>query len=289
MRTTTNFEEFMSYVDWNELDINEKRALVEAARSTTNLDLGLFRTELQSELKDKTIVWYPLGNIGLVLDIPSRANYIKYLENNYMHGEDVDSYLSWLESTEDSEDSQIIKAQAHSLSTKQIVYVKKINLENNYFSDNVCYARRISNTYRITPDQETKNNPFFFGYSEHEYPCDDLDNAIMQKIQNKFPNATCQTSLMMFDIEKENLKHWAGQLRKQTYNVRIEYIPSNPNLMSQAQVCNKAIDVIYIPTHNHPFDSLNSDIVVVTQSLQDFMRLRSLLDNTYIPFSEIIK
>ena len=51
-----------------------------------------------------------------------------------------------------------------------IFFLKKISLENNAFSGVVCYARRISEVYKIRPNEKDKDKVLYIGYKENEYP-----------------------------------------------------------------------------------------------------------------------
>lgn len=286
MKTTTDFKEFMSYVDWNELDINEKRALLDAANSPTGIDLGLFRAILIDKLEDKTRVEYPLGDISLIIDLNSRRDFIRYIEHIYMHDEDFSSYLSWLEAVEEGENPHAIIS---SLPTEQFIYLKNINLENTFLSCRVIYGRKPSDSYKIKPLKKTKNDQLFYGYSENEYPSDELDRAIRKELEKKFANLFCQTSFVMFDAEIRNIKQWSQQMKKETLNVRIEFIPIPFSSVIQPQIYNTEIDVLFYPIPEEKQQRLRTDIVITTDDIKMFSHLKDLLEKTYVPFSEIIK
>ena len=205
MRTTTNFEEFMSYIDWNELDINEKRALVEAARSTTNLDLGLFRTELQSELDGKTIVWYPLGDIGLILDIPNRINFIKYIEDTYMYGEDSDAYLNWLAEIGGKKifNPFLKETITRPLPINEQCVVKRITIgkkiRTRLHIATIVYTRSLSNMYNTGPE----NKNVIVDNAGNKYPHDKLDECIYKAIKKTYKDALLTTEFLIYDSEKK--------------------------------------------------------------------------------------
>jgi hypothetical protein len=205
MRTTTNFEEFMSYIDWDELDINEKRALLDAARSITNLDMGLFRTELQSELEDKTIVWYPLGEIGLILDIPARINFIKYIENTYMYGEDSDAYLSWLAEIGGKKifNPFLKETITRPLPINEQCVVKRISigkkLRTRLHIATIVYARSLSNMYNTRPENEN----IIVDNAGNRYPHDELDKCIYKSIEKTYKDALLTTEFLIYDSEKK--------------------------------------------------------------------------------------
>lgn len=205
MRTTTNFEEFMSYVDWNELDINEKRALIEASRSTTNQDLGLFRTELKSELEDKTIVWYPIGEIGLILDIPARINFIRYIEETYMYGEDSDAYLSWLAEIGGKKifNPFLKETITRPLPMNEQCVVKRISIgkkvRTRLHIATIVYARSLSNMYNTRPENEN----IIVDNAGNKYPHDEFDKCIYKAIKKTYKDALLTTEFLIYDSEKK--------------------------------------------------------------------------------------
>lgn len=286
MKILTNFQEFMSYVDWNELDINEKRALLDAVSSPTNIDLGLFRAVLIDKLEDRTRLEYPLSDIGLIIDLNSRQDFIHYIEHVYMHDEDYGSYLSWLETMENGKVPHTIIA---SLPTERIVFLKNINLENSFLSCRVIYGRKPSELYKMNPLKKTKNDQLFFSYDEEEYPADELDQAIKKELEKKFANLFCQTSLIMFDAEIRNIKQWSQQMNKATLHVRIEFIPIPFSSMIQPQIYDKDIYILFYPLSEEKQQRLRTDIVITTDDREIFLHWKDLLENTYVPFSEIIK
>lgn len=289
MRTTTNFEEFMSYVDWNELDINEKRALLDAASSLNDIDLGLFRTKFVNKLEDKTILEFPTEEIGLILDLNSRRDFIHYIEHTYMHDEDYGSYLSWLEAMEEGRVDPKHSSHFSMLPLEKIVFLKKINLANTYFSGRIVYGRNITKDYTIHPIKKTKQEQLYMGYSESEYPSDELDEAIKQGVSAQFAQATCQTSLIMFDKEIEHNKQWAQQFTKETLFIRLEYIPFTSMLLVQPQIYCREVEVLVLNLPEEKQQRLRSNIVISTDDINRYNLLCELLKNTYKTFSEIIK
>lgn len=101
------------------------------------------------------------------------------------------------------------------LPKEEICFVKKINLENNYFSGVVCYTRKLSENYRMNP-HVGKNN-----YQEDEYPSDSLDKVILQVIQEIYPNAICRTEIQMFSDRLEQNRRWLEQCNKSMVTLHI--------------------------------------------------------------------
>ena len=96
------------------------------------------------------------------------------------------------------------------LPKEEICFVKKINIENNYFSGVVCYTRKFSENYKMQPYTDGKD-ALLYHYQEDEYPSDLLDEVILQAIQQQYPKATCHTSIQMFNVDLEQNKHWKDQ------------------------------------------------------------------------------
>lgn len=205
MRTTTNFEEFMSYVDWNELDINEKRALLDAASSLNDIDLGLFRTQYVDRLEDKTILEFPMGEIGLILDLNTRRDYIRYIEHSYMGDEPFESYFSMQEQMENENSRQAVTTNIIMLPQEDWKVVKWIQVvikgQTRPYIATIAYKRDLSQLYKMNPLPEKEEMRAFLGYQESEYPDDALDKTIYTAINQAYPEVSKLTKLQLFNTD----------------------------------------------------------------------------------------
>ena len=166
------------------------------------------------------------------------------------------------------------------LPIEEMFFMKKIYLENSSSSDIVCYARMVSRGYKLTPKEDPDGTHLYLGYKEEEYPCDELDREILKQIQEKFSNATPHTSLMMFNVDKENDAQWLAQYQKEKLTVSIVYSPSHGSL-TDADACHKEIEVLLRGMQRH----LNTNISITTDQPEKFRHLSSLLNETYDLFS----
>lgn len=173
------------------------------------------------------------------------------------------------------------------LPSEKIVFLKKINLENTYSSDVVCYARKISDSYTIVPNKD-RQDILMFGYDENEYPCDDLDLGILDFLHQKFPNAVCHTSLIMFDKEVENQKQLAHALKLEETELLVEYSPTSlPPVVSGPVIEHEKIYVIHNP-YNEGRKKLNTYIQLVTSNGAIYKNLCQLLKGTYVSFLDVL-
>lgn len=172
------------------------------------------------------------------------------------------------------------------LPTEEMFFLKRISLENTPYSDIVCYARKVSYDYKITPNEDPHGNHLHMGYKESEYPCDILDKAILNHIQEKFTKAAPYTSLMMFNSDKEQYAQWLGQYKKEKLNVFIEYSPTSSSVIG-VDPYYKEIEVLSFPTMRGMHRKLNTNIYINTDKLEEFKRLCSLLNGTYDLFSNV--
>lgn len=99
MKVST-FDEFMAVVDWQELAIGEKQALYEAAHGKINEEGFPFKVMPSSTSNNVVILEYIPGKVTIALSEAAVAYFPKWLEQNYMEGEDGYSYLACLEANE---------------------------------------------------------------------------------------------------------------------------------------------------------------------------------------------
>lgn len=127
MTKVESFEEFMSYVDWNDLEIEEKQGLYDVANEHM-LDVGIFKLEY-----DETEMGYYL--IDTMHDVrlhltPEQKLYIpRWLEGHYMDGEDGEIYFSLQEELQKDSEAGVIE------------YQDSDDLENIQVKDVIVYSR----------------------------------------------------------------------------------------------------------------------------------------------------
>lgn len=171
------------------------------------------------------------------------------------------------------------------LPIEEMFFMKKIYLENTSSSDIVCYARKVSRGYKLTPKEDPNGTHLYLGYKEEEYPCDELDREILKQIQEKFSKAEPHTSLMMFNVNKEDDAQWFAQYQnKKILRISIEYSPTSGSL-ANADACHKEIEVLLRGMQRH----LNTNICITTDQPEKFRHLCSLLNETYDLFSNACK
>lgn len=172
------------------------------------------------------------------------------------------------------------------LPLEEMFFLKKIDLEDTISSDVVCYARKVSYDYKLTPKEDPSGKHLHLGYKEEDYPSDKLDREILEHIQEKFPRAKSHTSLMMFNVEKEENAQWLSQYKKDTLKISIVYSPTSyPPLRDAAYP--KEIEVLYYPTMGRKHSKLNTNICIATDKTEEYRTLSSLLDKTYNLFSSV--
>lgn len=92
MTKVKKFEEFMSYVDWNELDINEKRGLYDVANEHM-LDLGIFKLEYDETEKGYKL-YDKMHDVEMHLTPDQKQYFPRWLEEHYMNGMDGEAYFA---------------------------------------------------------------------------------------------------------------------------------------------------------------------------------------------------
>lgn len=173
------------------------------------------------------------------------------------------------------------------LPLEKMFFIKKISLEDTISSVVVCYARTLSEDYRMKPDKSARENHLYLGYEENDYPHDILDKRILKELQSKFPNAQPHTSLMMLNADMENNQIWLSQYEKEELNIIIEFV--SPLRPIRRVHDNKPKIEIYYPrvmrAHNK---RKNANINIITDNNNEYNELCSLLDNSYKLMSNVI-
>lgn len=91
--------------------------------------------------------------------------------------------------------------------------VKYIRVSKGIHDASIIYRRRISDTYHLTPQEKSKDVRTRFeqclqGIPQDSYPNDELDQSILNAIKEQYPDASVYNKLIIFDVEKEDVKNW---------------------------------------------------------------------------------
>ena len=175
------------------------------------------------------------------------------------------------------------------LPVEEMFFVKKIFLEGSSISDVICSARKVSRGYRLVPEEGSNRDHLYWGYKESEYPCDELDRAILNQIRAMFPKAEPHTSLIMFNVDKENNELWIRGYKKQTMHITVVYVSTSGSSIGRTDARQKEIEVFSLPVMQEHQRKLNTDICIVTDNTDQFARISTLLNETYVLFSSISK
>lgn len=173
------------------------------------------------------------------------------------------------------------------LPIEQMYFIKKISLDDTISSLVVCYARNLSEEYRMNPDRSAREKHLYLGYSEKEFPCDVLDKKILKEIQRNFPKAKPQSSLLMLNVDKENYQIWLSQYEKKELNIVIEYVSSN-GLADRVHNIQPKIEVYYPRVRSDHNRRMNTNIHIIADDSNEYCQLCSLLDKSYKLMSDVI-
>lgn len=166
------------------------------------------------------------------------------------------------------------------LPKEEICFVKKINLENNYFSGVVCYTRKFSENYKMQPYTDGKDT-LLYHYQEDEYPSDLLDEVILQAIQQQYPKATCHTSIQMFNVDSEQNKHWKDQHHRSVVTLRIfeDAAVSLPNYTEPFMCPYQCFELEIYKFDVDPNAQSNDDLFLYHVNNTDYKEIKRLLSS----------
>ena len=174
------------------------------------------------------------------------------------------------------------------LPLEKMFFIKKISLEDTISGEVVCYARNLSEEYRMNPDKAARENHLYLGYSEKDFPCDELDKKILEEIQRKFPNAQPHTSLMMLNADMENNQMWLSQHARKDLNIVIEFVsPLGP--IRRVHNNKPKIEIYYPRVMHEHHGRMNTNINILVNNNNEYQRLCSLLDSSYKIMSDIVE
>lgn len=179
------------------------------------------------------------------------------------------------------------------LSEHGMKVVKRIKVEHEKangrlsFGD-VVYLRDFTQEYRMhqkeVVDERERMERMIHGTPQNEYPDDELDNAIFEKIRERFPGSRKISDLMLFSTELRNLQLLSRSIcRSFTFSVEPELDMNNApfmiQLMNGVDAVRFNVDVfIDVPMDVPVFENLFFEI---TKPLDGWM-------NTYKWFSDAV-
>lgn len=109
---------------------------------------------------------------------------------------------------------------------EEIKYVKTIYVEKNFlnrvYTAKIVYKRNPSLNYTMDYSKATPFENMMLSYGEDCYPCDIIDDIIVEGIRQKYPQARVCTSLMMFDVEKDNIEKELENYPKTEFQINIQ-------------------------------------------------------------------
>lgn len=129
------------------------------------------------------------------------------------------------------------------LSDQGMKVVKRIKVEHKEANGRLClgdvvYLRDFTQEYRMhqkqVVDERERMERMIHGTPQNEYPDDELDNAIFEKIQERFPGSRKISDLMLFSTELRNLQLLSRSLyRSFIFSVEPEFDMNNAPFMAQ--------------------------------------------------------
>lgn len=180
------------------------------------------------------------------------------------------------------------------LSPEQIFFVKRINLENDYFSGIVAYARKLTETYKMNPKKRSKEELYLYHYGEDEYPFDELDKIILDLIRQKYPDAECRTSLQLCNTDLESNLRWKAQRECEALDVRIELVQP-VSVPCSIEPIDGPIEQFHLPLEAYSIRGVanrkpfNINMLYPIHDTKQYDGVKECIENTYHPYGQIIK
>lgn len=97
----------------------------------------------------------------------------------------------------------------------KICYVKRIYLENNYFSGVACYTRSLTLDYK-------NGEPNSAGHDAKGMPQDELDNAILSALKQVYPDAICISNMQICNVDLDFNNNWKAQREVHEIEIWVE-------------------------------------------------------------------
>lgn len=151
------------------------------------------------------------------------------------------------------------------LSEYDMKIIKTINLEKsdpngmNHHA-RMVYLRDLTEQYKMSPKvmvNERENfNRLLTGIPEEEYPNDFLDDAVLEMVKQKFPNANMKSQRLLFSSELRDLQQ-LSQLRRFTSEMYV--VPNMNSLLGTTNTMPKEFKYVHFGIDvfvDFPFNSL---------------------------------
>lgn len=173
--------------------------------------------------------------------------------------------------------------------------IKRIPVQNNNESiGEIMYLRDFTPNYKMSSptvrSEKGKWDTFLKGIPQNEYPNDELDDLILKKIQEIYPQTTvCLSALLLFNVELRDLKRIYENHYLHTFNLLIEpnwdelfgSSTSSQNLNKQIRI---PIDLFLTPNSKNITGNLISDLIEsinLTNWLDDYFKYSKLKDSIH--------
>lgn len=173
--------------------------------------------------------------------------------------------------------------------------IKRIPVQNgNKSIGEIMYLRDFAPNYKMSSptvrSEKEKWDVFLQGIPQNEYPNDELDDLILKKIQEIYPQTTvCLSALLLFNVELRDLKRIYENHYLHTFNLLIEPIwdelfgssTSSQNLNKQIRI---PIDLFLTPTSKNITGNLIPNLIEsinLTNWLDDYFKYSKLKDSIH--------
>lgn len=187
-----------------------------------------------------------------------------------------------------SMDETIRLLSEHGMKVVKRIKVKYEGANGRLCLGDVVYLRDFTQEYRMhqkqVVDERERMERMIHGTPQNEYPDDELDNAIFEKIQERFPGSRKISDLMLFSTELRDLQLLSRSLyRSFTFSVEPEFDMNNAPFMAQlmngVNTVRFNVDVFIDAPQDVPVFENRS--FVITKPLDGWM-------NTYKWFSDAV-
>ena len=176
----------------------------------------------------------------------------------------------------------------------QIVFVKRIYLENDYFSGVVAYTRNLTDRYKMIPKKRSKEELYLYHYGEDEYPSDELDRIILDLIRQKYPDAECRTSFQLCNTDLEGNLRWKEQRVCETIDVRVELVQP-VSVPCSIEPIDGPVEQFPLPLEAYSIRGVanrkpfNIDLLYPVRDIKKYDEVKECIIKTYHPYGQIIK
>lgn len=137
-----------------------------------------------------------------------------------------------------SMDETIRLLSEHGMKVVKRIQIEHQNVNGRLSFGDVVYLRDFTQDYKMHPkevvNERERMDRMIHGTPQNEYPDDELDIAIFEKIQERFPGSRKYSDLILFSAELRNLQHLSSSLcRSFSFSVEPGIDKNNAPLMAQ--------------------------------------------------------